>query len=223
MLKFTKIVFVAVLMVFTMLSANVGQCAKDQTPKYGADKAILAYAEVYAFGYSKDSKYIGLSKDDISEFERQVAAKFADDFKDFCLNEESLNELTDIYVKKFKSDMKIKTTFKEKSKETPVINLTANILNSESFDNQAKNDKKLQELRSSILGMKNGGKTDAELMEDSAFQEKAVDCITNFINALSINQKKTLSVKCKNITGEDGKTYWTPEDPEVVMNFIQGK
>ena len=223
MLKFTKIVFAAFLLVFTMFSTTVGQCAKDQTPKYGADKAILAYAEVYAFGYSKDSKYIGLSKDDISEFERQVAAKFADDFKEFCLNEESLNKLTDVYVKKFKSDMKIKTSFKEKNEEAPVINLTANILNNESYENQANNDKNLQALVFSILGLKEQGKTNTDLLEDSEFQKTSVDCITNFINGLSINQRNTLYVKCKKITSEDGKIYWAPEDPEVVMNFIQGK
>ena len=224
MFKFTKIVFAAILMIFTMLSANVGQCAKDQqAPKYGADKAILAYAEVYAFGDSKNSRYIGLSKDDITKLKRQVAAKFADDFKEFCLSEESLNKLTDVYIKKFKSDMKIKTTLKEKNESSPVVNLTANILNNESYENQANNDKNLQALVFSTLGLKEQGKTNADLLSDSVFQKTSVDCITKFINGLSINQQKTISVKCKKIKGEDGKFYWEPQDPEAVMNFVQGK
>ena len=221
MLKFTKILFAAVLMVFTMISTSVGHCEK--APQYGADKAILAYAEVYAFGASSHSKYIGLTKSDIDKIERQVTAKFADGFKEFCLNEESLNKLTDVYNKKFKSDMKIKTAFKEKSESAPVVSLTANILNNESYENQANNDKNLQALVFSILGLKEQGKTDADLLEDSVFQKTAVDCITNFIKGLSINQQKTIYVKCKEIKGEDEKMYWAPEDPDVVMNFVQGK
>ena len=221
MLKLTKIVFAAVLLVFTMISTNVGHCAK--APQYGADKAMLAYAEVYAFGSSSHSKYIGLSKSDIDKIERQITAKFADDFKEFCLNEESLNKLTDIYVKKFKSDMKIKTAFKEKNENAPIVSLTANILNNESYENQANNDKNLQALVFSILGLKEQGKTDADLLADDVFQKNSVDCITNFIKGLSINKNETLYVKCKQITGEDGKTYWAPEDPDIVMNFVQGK
>ena len=221
MLKFTRIVFAAVLMVFTMISTSVGHCEK--APQYGADKAILAYAEVYAFGASSHSKYIGLSKSDINKIERQITAKFADDFKEFCLSEESLNKLTNVYVKKFKSDMKIKTAFKEKNETSPVVSLTANILNNESYKNQARNDKNLKDMLSSISRLKNEGKTDSDLLADSVFQKKSVDCITNFIKGLSINQQKTIYVKCKEIKGEDEKMYWAPGDPDVVMNFVQGK
>ena len=221
MLKFTKIVFVAVLMVFTMISTSVGQCAK--APKYGADKAIMAYAEAYAFGEPNDSRYIGLSKSDIAEIKVLIAAKFADDFKEFCLSEDSVNKLTDVYIKKFKSEMDIKTAFKEKNAEAPVISLTANILNHENYENQANNDKNLQALVFSILGLRNEGKTDADLLADPVFQKASVDCITNFINGLSINQQETLYVTCKQITGENGKLYWAPTEPEVIMDFVQGK
>ena len=221
--KLTKIIFAAVLVVCTMMVASVGQCAKDQTPKYSANKAILAYAEVYAFGSPSDSRYIGLTKNDIAEIKRQINAKIAGDFEEFCLSEDSVNKLTDVYIKKIKSAMKIKTTIKEKSTEAPVVNLTANILNNESYENQANNDKNLQALVFSILGLKEQGKTDADLMADSTFQKTSVDCITNFINGLNINQKKTVYIKCKKITGEDGNIYWAPEEPEVIMNFVQGK
>ncbi|MBR2179312.1 MAG: hypothetical protein IJ862_02810 [Selenomonadaceae bacterium] len=222
-MKFTKIIFAAVLIVCTMMVASVGQCAKSSAPKYGADKAILAYAEAYAFGSPNDSRYIGLSKNDIVEIKRQLTAKIAGDFEEFCLSEDSVNKLTDVYVKKIKSEMHIKTTIKEKSKESPVVNLTATILDSESLDKQAKSDKKLQALLSSISKLKNEGKTEAYFLKDSDLQKKSVDSLTDFINGLSINQEKTLSVKCKKITGEDEKLYWAPENPEEVMNFVLGK
>ena len=77
--------------------------------------------------------------------------------------------------------MDIKTAFKEKNAEAPVISLTANILNHENYENQANNDKNLQALVFSILGLKEQGKTNSDLLEDSEFQKTSVDCITNFI------------------------------------------
>ena len=221
MLKFTKILFATMLMVCTMISASVGHCAK--APKYGADKAILAYTEAYAFGSPNDSRYIGLTKNDIIAIKRQITAKIAGDFEEFCLSEDSVNKLTDVYVKKIKSEMDIKTAIKEKSKVSPIVSLSATILDNEALDKQAKNDKNLQALLSSIAKLRSEGKTEGDLLKDSSLQKKSVDSLTNFIKGLSIYKEKNLSVKCKQITGEDEKLYWAPEDPETLMNFVLGK
>ena len=221
MLKFTKILFASVLMVCTMVATSVGHCAK--APKYGADKAILAYTEAYAFGSPSDSRYIGLTKNDIAEIKRQINAKIAGDFEEFCLSEDSVNKLTDVYVKKIKSEMDIKTAIKEKSKVSPVVSLTATILDSEALDKQAKSDKNLQALLSSIATLRSQGKTEGDLLKDTNLQKKSVDSLTNFIKGLSIYKEKSLSVKCKQITGEDEKLYWAPVDPETLMNFVLGK
>ena len=78
-----------------MIFANSGYCANS--PEYSADKAILAYSEIYAFGETDNANVISLSEEDITEIKEQLRAKFVDEFKEFCLNEESVNKLTDVY------------------------------------------------------------------------------------------------------------------------------
>ena len=73
------------------------------------------------------------------------------------------------------------------------------------------------------MGLKNEGKTNEDLLADSVFQQASVDCITNFINGLSIDQQKTLDVICQKNKGADGKFYWAPVDSSAVMNFVQRK
>ena len=89
-MKLTKIIFAAVFALCTMIFANSGYCANS--PEYSADKAILAYAEVYAFGETDNANAISLSDEDITEIKEQLRAKFVDEFKEFCLNEESVNQ-----------------------------------------------------------------------------------------------------------------------------------
>ena len=56
MLKVTKIIFSAIVALSMMIFASSGYCANN--PEYSADKAILAYAEVYAFGETDNENCI---------------------------------------------------------------------------------------------------------------------------------------------------------------------
>lgn len=130
-MRATKVIFAAVLMLCMMIFSNFGYCAKS--PEYSADKAILAYAEVYAFGETDNASCISLSDEDMTEIKGQLRANFAEEFKEFCLSEESINKLTDVYIGKLQAEMNIQTKIKSRNKKAPVVTVTANILNHENF------------------------------------------------------------------------------------------
>ena len=140
------------------------------------------------------------------------------------MSEESINKLTDVYIGKLQAEMNIQVKIKSRNKKAPVVTVMANILNHENFETQATNDKNLQALVFATLGLKEQqGKTDADLLADPVFQRTAVNCIENFINDLKINEKGSLYVTCEQFEGKDGKIYWKPEEPGILIDFVRGK
>lgn len=205
------------IMFATMLSCDA---AKIQgTP----DKAILAYAEAYAFAGSSNAASAGLTEIDISEAKNQIKIEFAKEFEEFCLSDESLDKLTDVYISKLQSSMELTTKLKKKSSKVPLVTVTGKILDKASFNQQGENDENIIGLAFAIAGLKDKGKTDEDLKVYAEYQEAAVTAITNFIDALQFTQIKSLDIICTPIQAVDGKTYWAPKDAEELMNFVQGK
>ena len=196
---------------------------KKNKSSYDAAKAVLAYAEVYAYGSSVGEKEAGLLKSDVVEVRQIIVNKFRDSFQEFCLSDESLKKLTDAYMNKLKASMDISAQVKVFDAKHPVVTVAAKIADEASFESQAVNQPNVKAFALAILGLKEEGKTDADLLVDPVFQRVSVGCITDFINGLSIKQKATVDVQCKKYKAADGQVYWAPKAPETVMNFVRGK
>ena len=229
MLKKCFVAIVA-LMVALFTTSVKGECYGTRganEPLYNADKVVLAYAEFYAYGLTDYATEAGFSQSVINEQLNYLANKFKKNFQDFCLSDATLNRVTDIYLNKLRNSMDISTKLKVGDAEHPVITLKANVLDDESFEKQAVNDKNLQALVFANLGLKEKGKTCADLKADPQYQAAAVEAITNFINDLDFGSTKTIDITCKKVTGDMitgadvNSVYWAPRDPADVLRFIE--
>ena len=215
-----KILVAAAAMLSAVMVSNSGECRSD-SPKYGAPETVSAYAEVYAYGSTDKAKKAGILQSDIGEVRQVILNEFRDCFKEFCLSDESLNKLSDVYLDKIKNSVNISVKSSGGSADNPVVKLEAKILEKDSYENQANNDPNLQGLVFGALGLKNEGKTDDDLKVDPEYQKTAVECITNFINALDFGATKALDVTCTKVKGSDGKTYWAPQGTATLYQFIR--
>ncbi len=133
------------------------------------------------------------------------------------MSDESLNTLIDVYLNKLKTSMKISAKLKVRDAEHPVVTITAKVLDEESFENQANNDPNIQALAFAIMGLQNEGKTEDA---DPTVQKTAIDCITKFINGLNFGSATTIDITRTKTKGADGKTYWAPQEPDALYQFI---
>lgn len=226
---FVAIVSLAVALFTTSFTGECYGTRGANEPLYNADKVVLAYAEFYAYGSTDYANEAGFSKSVIDEQRDYLINKFKNTFKDFCLSDATLNRLSDVYLNKLRSSMDISTQLKVGDAEHPVITLKAKVLDDESFENQAVNDKNLQALILANVGLKEKGKTCADLKADPQYQASAIEAITNFINGLNFGSLKTIDITCKKVTGDRitgadvNKIYWAPRDPADVLRFIEYK
>ncbi|MBR5912915.1 MAG: hypothetical protein IKZ58_00910 [Selenomonadaceae bacterium] len=218
---FAAIMTLALLLFTTSVTGECYGTRGANEPLYNADKAVLAYAEAYAYGSTVYANEAGLAQSDIYEVRNVLVRNFKDNFKDFCLSDATLNKITDVYFNKLRNSMDISTKLKVGDADHPVITLKAKILDDASFEYQAVNDKNLQALVFANAGLKEKGKTCADLKVDPTYQAAAVEAITNFINGLDFGSTKIMDVTCEKVMGADGKVYWAPQDPASVLRFIQ--
>ena len=205
-----------------LFTTSVNECYARSTNEslQNAEKSVLAYAQVYGYGSTDYAKEAGIQQSDITEIRQIIFNKFRDSFKEFCLSDESLNKLTNVYLDKLKASMEISTKLKASDAEHPVITVTAKVLGETSFESQATNDSGIQAFAFAIMGMKNEGKTEADLKADATVQTTAQDCISKFIAGLNFGEAKSKDFTCTKIKGEDDKTYWAPQNTAALYRFI---
>ena len=207
-------------MVFALALGGFG-LAQSAKADFGAEKAVLAYAQVYAYGSSPYAEKVGFSKDDMTDIQKLTYNRLRDSFKQFCLSDESLQKITDAYIKKMETSMNIATKLKVADKKNPVVTLTAKVLDEESFEKQATEDTNIQGLAFGIMGTMNlEGKTEAELKADAEVQKALQEGIGNFIDGLDFGQAKSMDFTCTKVKGADGKTNWVPQDTAALYNFL---
>ena len=215
-----KKIFLAILAVAIVLSVNECYARSANKSLQDVEKSVLAYAQVYGYGSTDYAKEAGIQQSDITEIRQIIFNKFRDSFKEFCLSDESLNKLTNIYFEKLKTSMEISTKLKVSDTKHPVITVTAKVIGEEDFETQATNDPNIQALAFGIMGMKNEGKTETDLKADATVQTTAQDCISKFIAELNFGEAKSMDFTCTKIKGEDGKTYWAPQNTAALCRFI---
>lgn len=203
--------------------AKTEEAAK--APEAGADKAVLAYAQLYAYGVIEDENQAaaGMTEADIEKVQEQVLAPIVDAFKQYPLSDESVAEMTGRYVAKLHTGMDMKATVKKDDATNPVVELTATTLNAEGAAKVAESNEDLVALGTAFGELQAQGLTEAQLKESAEFQQFALESIDKFIDEFPLNPETSIEITCEAVEGSDGKMYWAPKNPEEVAKFVTGQ
>ena len=190
-----------------------------------ADKAVLAYAQLYAYGVIEDENQAaaGLTDADIEKVQEQVIAPLVESFKGYPLSDESVATMTAQYIEKLHTAMDMKATVKTDDKEHPVVELTATTINQEGASKVAETNADLVALGTAYGELQAQGLTEEQLKESPDFQQFALESIDKFINEFPLNPESSIEVTCNVVEGSDGKMYFAPADPEAVAKFVTGQ
>ena len=198
---------------------------KVEAPTGTPDKAVLAYAQLYAYGVIEDEnmKAAGMTDKDVEEVQEQVIKPIVEVFQKYPLSDESVAEMTGQYVAKLHNAMAIKTTVKKEDATNPVVELKATTINQAGADEVAKNNEDLVTLGAAYGELQAQGLTEAQLKESPDFQAFALEAINKFIDEFPLNPESSIEVTCEAVKGSDGKMYWAPKNPEEVAKFVIGQ
>ena len=211
-----------------------GDAKKDEAPKAeeaakapegSPDKAVLAYAQLYAYGIIEDDnmKAAGMTDKDVEQVQDQVIAPLVEAFKEYPLSDESVAEMTAQYIAKLHTAMEIKSTVKKDDKTNPVVELSATTINQEAAEKVAESNPDLVALGTAYGELQAQGLTEKDLKESPEFQAFALESINKFIDEFPLNPESTLEVTCEVAEGSDGKMYWAPKDPQAIAKFVSGQ
>ncbi|MBR6013018.1 MAG: DUF5105 domain-containing protein [Selenomonadaceae bacterium] len=221
--SFVALAVLSLMVLFTGCGGDDQKKAATEKPAYSADKAVLAYAEMYAFGVTDHLSEAGLTEKDIEQISDNIVGEFVQSFAQFPLNEENVAAMTTSYLAKLMLAMDIKTTLKTDDPENPVVTLTATTVNEAEAAKMAETNPDILGLGVALGQLQSEGHTLDQLKNNPEFQKAAMECIDNFINEIPLNPEKSIDVPCEKAQGSDGKVYWAPKDPAAVMNFVHNK
>ncbi len=199
----------------------IAGCGADK-PKDSADKAILGYSEIMAYGVSDNMAATGMTKKQEEEIQEAVIGDLLKAFAQFPLNDANVQTITTSYITKMKDAMQIKTKIKKDDAEHPVVEVTANVLDQAGADKLANTSEDIQALGIVLGALQAQGYTVEQFKQDPDFQKATLECINSYINELPLVMEKTYEVKCEIVKGDDGKTYWAPVDVEGLKKFVNG-
>ena len=216
-----KIFSVAMLAVLLLLTA----CGQ-KLPDSSADKTVEAYAQLYSCGEINDElkHATNLSDADIAAAREKVIAPLLRALKQYPLSEETSQGITKKFLDRIKNIMDITATL-EKGDDSarPVVELVTTTINPETVELFAADDDGLNALKAEIAELKARGVTDDELKQNPEIQKLALEAIGNFVGEFNMNERATILVPCKIVTGADGKLYWQPENVEAILQHISGQ
>lgn len=196
-----------------------------KAPEGSPDKAVVAYAQLYAYGIIEDEnmKAAGMTDKDVEKVQDQVIAPLVEAFKQYPLSDESVAEMTAEYIAKLHKAMEIKATVKKDDKTNPVVELTATTINQAGAAKVAENNEDLVALGTAYGELQAQGLTEEQLKASPEFQEFALESIDKFINEFPLNPESSIEITCEAVEGSDGKMYWAPKNPEEVAKFVTGQ
>ena len=191
-------------------------------PEATADKAVLAYGQLYAYGDPDEDviKAAGLTAKEVEDIQAQVIGGPMFAFANFSLTKENLESLMKQYTEKLKSSTNVTATIKKEDKENPVVELTVATINNDASTKAAEID--LNVLNKALEELKAQGLTDEQLVASAEYQTFALESLNKIINAVSFNSATSIEVPCV-IVEKDGKKYWAPKDIEAIDKFIWSK
>ena len=176
-----------------------------------ADKAILAYAQLYAYGLAEDEKAAGMTDADTKPVEEKVIGDLLKSFSAFPLSDENLQNATAEFIQKLHNGMEIKTVLKKDDPTAPVGAAQA-----------AANSEDLKALNEALQELHAQGITDDQLKENAEFQEAVLQVIDSYTNEIPLKARTSMDFTCTAVQGSDGKMYWAPADVEALAKFVNG-
>ena len=206
---------IAILAMFLMAG-----CGSDK-PKDSADKAVLAYAELYAYADTDKDAAAGLTKDQkkkISDFVRNQSDEL---FQSMMLSEDNATAITDYYIKDRKDNMELSAKVKKDDDKNPVVELKATPIDSKGGEAMLGTKEDLVAMGVYIgLAQQQG----IDVRTDPVYQQGAMDSLRAFIDQIPYDSEKTLDVPCELVKSDDGKTlHWAPKDPQAIQKFLDGE
>ena len=198
---------------------------EENAPMGSPDKAVLAYAQLYAYGVIEDENMeaAGMTDKDVEKIQEQVIAPLVESFKGYPLSDESIAEMTGQYVAKLHVGMNIKATVKKDDKTNPVVELKATTINQADAAKVAETNADLLALGAAYGELEAQGMTEEQIKENEEFQQFALESINKFIDEFPLNPESSIEITCKAVKGSDGKMYWAPEDSAAVAKFVTGQ
>ena len=199
----------------------IAGCGADK-PKDSADKAILGYSEIMAYGVSDSMAATGMTKKQEEEIQEAVIGDLLKAFAQFPLNDANVQTVTTSYITKMKAAMQIKTEITKDDAEHPVVKVTANVIDQAGAANLANTNADIQALGVVLGTLQANGYTVEQFKQDPDFQKATIECIENYINEFPLKMGQTYECKCEIVKGDDGKTYWAPVDVDGLKKFVNG-
>ena len=187
-----------------------------------ADKAILAYAQLYAYGLAEDQKAAGMTDADIKPVEEKVIGDLLKSFSQFPLSDENVQNATATYIQKLHDGMEIKTVLKKDDPTAPVVEVSLETIDQAGAAQVAATNEDLQALTAALQELHQQGITDAQLKENAEFQDAVLQVIDSYTNEIPLKARTSKDFTCKAVKGSDGKMYWAPEDVEALAKFVNG-
>ena len=110
--------FVGIMAIFLMTGCS-------DKPKESADKAVLAYAELYTFASSEHLSATGMTDAQSGKISDGVLSSVKQQFASFQLTDANVDAITDAYLTDLAGRMTLETKLKKDDSEQPVVELTA--------------------------------------------------------------------------------------------------
>lgn len=192
-------------------------------PEFAADKAILAYAQLFAYGVPEDEKAAGMTEADMKPMQEKTIGALLQAFNQFPLSDENVQNATASYVEKLHKGMEIKTTLIKDEPGQPIVEVSLEPLDAEGAAQVSQTNEDVQALASALEQLHNEGITDDQLKQNPEFQAAVLEVIDNFTNEYPLKPRVSKEFTCKVVQGSDGKMYWAPEDPEALAKFVMGQ
>lgn len=222
--------FIAMLAVFLVLfaagcgnkgnNANTNKPAADK-PEYSADKAILGYAELYAFGFTEHLKETGLTQADQDKYSEKVLKPLVQAFAEFPLSNDNAATMLGEYVSLAEAAMRIKTEIVKDDPENPVVKLSARNINQQAASEMVSSNESLIALGQMIGTWQAQGYSVDDMKANADFQKAAMEYLINFIKEIPINKESSIEITCQKRKGEDGKLYWEPKSTTELEEFVK--
>ena len=201
----------------TFLIAGCG----DDKPKESADKAVLAYAELYAYADTDKLAATGMTKEQKEQIIEALRSETDDMFKSMMLTDDNATAITDYYIADRKANLELKAKVKKDDAKNPVVELTATPVDSKGASEQMDKNEDLIAMGVYIgLAQQQG----LDVRTDPVYQQGAMETLKHFIDEIPYDNEKTLDVPCEMVKSDDGKTlHWAPKDPKAIQKFLDGE
>ena len=206
--------FIAVLAMF--LVAGCGEKPKDK-----ADKAVLAYAELYAYGDTDKTEAAVFTTEQKEKISEALLTEVDQQFQSMMLSKDNAVAVTNYYIADRKANITLKAKVKKDDSEHPVVELTATPVDKAEFDKIMQTNEDLVAL-GVVLGL--AQQQGVDVRNDPSYQQGAMDVLRKFIDEIPYDDEKTLDVPCDMVKSDDGKTlHWAPKDPKAIQKFLDGE